>query len=576
MSVDFFPDKDVSRLNTIILNQDGSPNRGEIAVYKLLSRDLGNSKDKYFVWHDLNLSHHDLGYNPYKKISAQIDFLIVCQRGILVLEVKGGDISISEGTFFYGNNFDKKMNQDPFHQAEGYKYTLLKGVLSSFSHSLFCHAVAFPDVQFRLNLKLINDAYLWTSFRGESTYNNSIENFITGVFNDVQNRHQRQGRTYRNLTDCELNIIKDNFSPTIYDHNALPKSSTLDWLQIENLDILDALYENKRIMIEGPPGSGKTTIAKGYMDRKKGRKGIYICWNILLMAYTQKMLDRRGLSNSVEVTTLTRLLMKLDDKINYQTVIKSGPEEFSELVYKTMNKNNLPQYDYMVIDEGQDVFNRGIEAVINRLCGYNSKGLTEGDSLILYDIEQAHRSGYQEALEVSKLLSEHYAHFRLVSIKRQLQAPRIIELSNRLWEKGFSLHEGLNNSSLTVTIHKNLKEIKRKLMSEYVLNFKDSTSSLKAGNCVLLMESTIFNDAAPDQYDLTTLITVPGFEELDTINISNESQNLQYTSILKFKGLERPNVILVVNQLSFFNQYEIFIGVTRAINHLRIFVYDRY
>ncbi|MCA0387323.1 MAG: NERD domain-containing protein [Bacteroidetes bacterium] len=575
MPVNFFPNKDVSRLDTIILNQDGRPNRGEISVYKLLLRDLGKSEEKYFVWHDLNLSHHNLDFNPYKKISAQIDFLIVCQRGILVLEVKGGDISISDGTFFYGNNFDKKMNQDPFQQAEGYKYTLLKGVLSPFSHSLFCHAVAFPDVQFRLNLKLINDAYLWTLFRGESEYNNSIESFIIGVFNEVQSRHQTQGRKYRNLTDHELSVIKDNLSPTIYDHNTLPKSSTLEWLQIENLDILDALYENKRIMIEGPPGSGKTTIAKGYLDRKKGKRGIYICWNNLLMAYTQKMLDKRGLNNSVEVTTLTRLLIKLNNKINYRTVIKFDPEEFSELVYKTMRNNNLPQYDYMVIDEGQDIFNRGIEAVINRLCGYNSKGLTEGDSLILYDIEQAHRSGYQEAFEVSKLLSEHYAHFRLVSIKRQLQAPRIIELSNRLWERGFSLHEGLNDSSLLVTIHKNLKEIKRKLMSEYVLNFKDSTSSLIAGDCVLLIESTIINHVTPDQYDLTTLITVPGFEEMDPSNIGKETHNLQYTSILKFKGLERPNVILVVNQLSFFNQYEIFIGVTRAINHLRIFVYDR-
>ena len=45
-------------------------------------------------------------------------------------------------------------------------------------------------------------------------------------------------------------------------------------------------------MIEGPPGSGKTTIAKAYIDRQVGKKGIYLCWNNLLMHYMKSILKR--------------------------------------------------------------------------------------------------------------------------------------------------------------------------------------------------------------------------------------------------------------------------------------------
>jgi hypothetical protein len=45
---------------------------------------------------------------------------------------------------------------------------------------------------------------------------------------------------------------------------------------------------------------------------------------------------------------------------------------------------------------------------------------------------------------------------------------------------------------------------------------------------------------------------------------------LKYSSILKFKGLEKKNVFLVISKPSELNKYEMYVGITRAILNLEI------
>ena len=47
------------------------------------------------------------------------------------------------------------------------------------------------------------------------------------------------------------------------------------------------------------------------------------------------------------------------------------------------------QYDYIIIDEGQDIINRGVESLLDKLTGHG-KGLESGNLLFLCDNEQAY------------------------------------------------------------------------------------------------------------------------------------------------------------------------------------------
>lgn len=164
MPVKFHPNNPIDALETIIVKEDGSPLRGEIDIYRQLWNDLSNSSLEWDVWHDLKLPEHSDNFNYYKKTSSQIDFLILCKHGLLVLEVKGGPISTKDNTFFYGKNFDTPIKQNPFKQAEGYKYTLKDNILNNLKGCFFCEATAFPHVDYPFESKLIDNKLLWTSY----------------------------------------------------------------------------------------------------------------------------------------------------------------------------------------------------------------------------------------------------------------------------------------------------------------------------------------------------------------------------------------------------------------------------
>lgn len=100
MPVKFYPSNPIDALENIILKDDGTPLYGEIEIYRKLWKDLGESPIEWDVWYDLKLPEHSDSFNYYKKTSSQIDFLILCKYGLMILEVKGGPVSTKENVFF--------------------------------------------------------------------------------------------------------------------------------------------------------------------------------------------------------------------------------------------------------------------------------------------------------------------------------------------------------------------------------------------------------------------------------------------------------------------------------------------
>ena len=67
----------------------------------------------------------------------------------------------------------------------------------------------------------------------------------------------------------------------------------------------------------------------------------------------------------------------------------------------------------------------------------------------------------------------------------------------------------------------------------------------------------------------------PGLKELTEENIVRQDDRLPLSSILKFKGLEKKHVVLVVNATTYINSYELYIGMTRAMIDVEMLILEK-
>lgn len=532
MPVHFHPNNPIDALERIIIKEDGSPLHGEIEIYRKLWVDLEKSVIDWDVWHDLKLPEHSDNYNYYKKTSAQIDFLILSKHGMIVLEVKGGPISTKNNVFYYGKNFEIEMKQNPFRQAEGYKFTLKDSVFNNIKNCFFCDVVAFPHVDYPFESTLFDSNLLWTDYNAQF-FDNSIEKFLLKAIEYSKAKHKKHFRVYENLTAKEYSVIKNILSPKISDSNQKPSINTLEWLGINNIEILEGLYKNQRILIEGPPGSGKTTLAKAFIDKQDDKKGIYLCWNNLLMHFTKSMLEERQLLNNVEVTTFFRFFQKLNPDTSYEKLSKFTEDEFYNLVkesiFRLEKTNSLIPYDFIVIDEAQDIFDRGLDLFINSFSGYSSNGLKNGTSLILYDIDQSYSNSGRNVSELADLISEYYSHFKLNEVKRSSQNPEIRKLSSEVLDNPkIFINDNFEDtySNISVLRHRDLRSLKKHIVNKILMQIRNADSSLKGSDCIILIESTFMKGSFKDDEDLRELLIIRDIEELSESNIRDTANKL--------------------------------------------------
>jgi hypothetical protein len=377
---------------------------------------LKGLSDDFVVLHSLGLAYHR------EKVFGEIDFVIVCQEGVLSLEVKGGEVHRKDGIWSFTDRYgrERKKTEDPFQQVISAMHSLRDHLLGRFgfddpvSRCQYACGVVFPDIPFTARGP---DIISEVVFDSRSFYEDT-ENYIRRVFdywrNQLQEKHGFSGgRLTKTHIERLTSYLRGDFGfvPSLVDIIEETDNRLLA-LTNQQAQRLAMASQNPRILLKGAAGTGKTLLSLEHARRcvLTGKKVLYICFNRKLNSHLKMQVgDMLSLEpDQLKIDTFHNYLTSCleenscmpstDGKLDNEYFQWELPEAFIEMVESGIYE---PQYDVLIVDEGQDLL-RDIYLIC--MDAMVKGGLKEGNWHVCYDPNQnIYNEELNNGLEALKL-----------------------------------------------------------------------------------------------------------------------------------------------------------------------------
>jgi hypothetical protein len=547
-------------------------NQGERWIDQDLYTQLNAHPDYWVGLHSLLLNQSE------SSTRGECDFVLFHRLGIIVVEVKASEIKFENGSFWQKEKGEFKERANFFTQAEKNAQKIIdllhkRGVYDV----LVTSACVFPE-------SIIEHRPDYT----RPFWSLASKNAGTGLSDFIEEELiERRGffKNGVNLDRTRINSLVSLLSPDLLSNDIL-QHLTISAQQAkirgeQNLAMLDGLNANPRIMIAGPAGSGKSSFGKLQLGRKfkEGkRKLLYICWNEFLAE--QIKLDLKAEKINADVYPLYQLWVHLAEKMNTTGPINYNwssdtslrNEEIKELITALFASSDT-HYEFIVADEAQDLFNRGLMDLVPALL-HKKSTLEAGEFTILYDNSQAFGStstkdDYQLNLEAFR---ESSAIYQLSERFRGHDGTGIFEFIREL-DRGtpdFSKQFG-EDVKIEKWNTEDPKDLARKIIA--LKNRYHTIVKLPLNEILLLFTSSLISGDLDKPKVFDPLIQ-NDFTPLSKDNIGNTDKTVKYATCLKCKGLEKSVVILVVEKSENLPliYHQIFIGSTRAKSKIHVFL----
>lgn len=381
----------------------------------------------YDVLQELNLKNayvlHSLGLPRHRsKIYGEIDFVVVCERGVACLEIKGGRVECRDGQWSFIDRYgtERVKPEGPFAQVIGNMFSLrdiLKRHFEGNPHMrniLMASGVVFPDIAFHTDSQEIIPEIIYDRTTED------ISEYMNRVFDYWQ---QRQHREPSKLSPSDIREIVQFlradfcFIPSLNDRLEQVEQKLVR-LTKEQAQLMQALGMNDHLIVEGGAGTGKTLLAAEYARRQleQGDSVLYLTYNKNLAHHVMRSLPESGQLKVVNIHALFGEYISVDVeelKKNPQNYFSQVlPERFYDYISDKMATDpeaEKMQYDVLIMDEGQDILK---PLYLYSLDCLLKGGLDYGRWAVFYDEKQnIYNPEYQEGMDI--LLSYPHTKFRL-------------------------------------------------------------------------------------------------------------------------------------------------------------------
>ena len=382
----------------------------------------------YDVLQELNLKNayvlHSLGLPRHRsKIYGEVDFVVVCERGVACLEIKGGRVECHDGQWSFIDRYgtERVKPEGPFAQVTGNMFSLrdiLKRHFDGNPHMkniLMASGVVFPDITFHSDSQEIIQDIIYDRATGE------ISGYMNRVFDYWQRRQHREPSKLSpsDIRDIVQFLRADFcFIPSLNDRLEQVEQKLVR-LTKEQAQLMQALGMNDHLVVEGGAGTGKTLLAAEYARRQleQGDRVLYLTYNKNLAHHVMRSLPESGQLKVVNIHALFGEYISVDvedlkkDPQNYFAQVL--PERFYDYISDRMAADpeaERMQYDVLIMDEGQDILK---PLYLYSLDCLLKGGLDHGKWAVFYDEKQnIYNPEYREGMDI--LQSYSHTKFRLL------------------------------------------------------------------------------------------------------------------------------------------------------------------